>query len=33
MDHAKQSATDTLKGASNRSVQTTAEATGNLISN
>ena len=31
--HAKQSATDALKTTSNRAIQKTAEATGNLICN
>ena len=33
MNHAKQSATNVLEAASKRSVQTTVEATDNLISN
>ena len=33
MNHAKQSATNVLKAASKRSVQTSVEATDNLISN
>ena len=33
LDHARQSATDTLKTASKREIQKTTEATGDLISN
>ena len=33
LDHAKQSATDALKTASNRAIQKTAETTGALIGN
>ena len=33
LDHAKQSATDTLKTASKRTIQKPAEATGDLIGN
>ena len=33
MDHAKQSATDAFKTASNRAIQKTEEATGDLIVN
>ena len=33
LDHAKQSATDTRKTTSNREIQKTAEATGDLIGN
>ena len=33
LDHAKQSATDTLKTTSKKAIHNTAEATGDLISN
>ena len=33
LDHAKQSATDTLKNASKRTIQGTVEANGDLIGN